>query len=442
MLLNQLNPTPNVKLGKITKMLGEEFGVSFKNSFLPKRKLLELKETANLAVVKLRNSNKKFQLEPEYAKFLGIRDAIDTMLLEGMYAESPKYMEMKGMISDSVRTLMDSGYTMDEACSECMNRYRMDNRFAYDDDTIKHIIIKAAKDYMDECGSGSLMSSVEHQPDTDLNERLLAELAKEIGIEMVDTSSYDAIEEKLGQFAEVSGKSRDAVVGFLNGLDEDAMVNGIQMFGRKIAQENYMAAAADAVVNKQKEFEYPKGSGKMHKAKMDKEVANKISDEDDKKSNKVKEAFDSMFDDILGEMIAEEVNVEEAEVVMAVRALADDIQDQVERLGRMMNEDLPAIADQVRGEMGADKALSFSDNINGLLSQHLEASKAIKAGFDQAVAELSGDAMPADGALGDTGELGGDMDSDLGLDEPQDDLEDNIPASAGPEEEPLGRAEI
>ena len=432
MLLNQLNPTPNVKLGKITKMLGEEFGVSFKKSFLPKRKLLELKETANLAVVKLRNSNKKFQLEPEYAKFLGIRDAIDTMLLEGMYAESPKYMEMKGMISDSVRTLMDSGYTMDEACGECMNRYRMDNRFAYDDDHIKHIIIKAAKDYMDECGGGSIMSSVENQADTELNERLLAELAKEIGIEMVDTSSYDAIEEKLAQFAEVSGKSRDAVVGFLNGLDEDAMVNGIQMFGRKIGEQNkFTGARKDAIAQGKDEFEV---DGEVYK------VTGDTSDE--KKQDKVKEAFDSMFDDILSEMIAEEVNVEEAEVVMAVRALADDIQDQVERLGRMMNEDLPAIADQVRGEMGADKALSFSDNINGLLSQHLEASKAIKAGFDQAVAELSGDAMPADGALGDTGELGGDMDSDLGLDEPQDDLEDNIPASAGPEEEPLGRAEI
>jgi len=443
MLLNQLNPTPNVKLGKITKMLGEEFGVSFKKSFLPKRKLLELKETANLAVVKLRNSNKKFQLEPEYAKFLGIRDAIDTMLLEGMYAESPKYMEMKGMISDSVRTLMDSGYTMDEACGECMNRYRMDNRFAYDDDHIKHIIIKAAKDYMDECGSGSIMSSVENQADTELNERLLAELAKEIGIEMVDTSSYDAIEEKLGLFAEVSGKSRDAVVGFLNGLDEDAMVNGIQMFGRKIAERKLNDS-----------IQY------MHKLKADgksieeiakelgmkpeevKDAMSKTESVKENKQDKVKEAFDSMFDDILSEMIAEEVNVEEAEVVMAVRALADDIQDQVERLGRMMNEDLPAIADQVRGEMGADKALSFSDNINGLLSQHLEASKAIKAGFDQAVAELSGDAMPADGALGDTGELGGDMDSDLGLNEPQDDLEDNIPASAGPKEEPLGRAEI
>jgi len=433
MLLNQLNPTPSSKLGKISKVLGEEFGVSFKKAFLPKRKLLELKETANLAVVKLRNSNKKFQLEPEYAKFLGIRDAIDVMLAEGMYAESPAYMEMKGMISDSVRQLMDSGYTMDEACSECMNRYRMDNRFAYDDDTAKTIVIKAAKDYMDECGSGAVMASAENV-NSDLSERLLAELAKEVGVEMVDTSSYDAIEEKLGQFAEVSGKSRDAVVGFLNGLEEDALTAGIQMFGRKIGEQNkFTGARKDAIAAGKDEFEV---DGEVYK------VTGDTSNE--KKQDKVKEAFDSMFDDILSEMINEEVNVEEAEVVMAVRALADDIQDQVERLGRMMNEDLPAIADQVRGEMGGDKAVSFSDNINGLLSQHLEATKAIKSGFDQAVAELSGEGFVAGGAMADTGDLGGDdLDTgDMGLGEPEGDLEDNIPASAGPEEEPLGRAEI
>ena len=429
MLLNQLNPTPSSKLGKISKVLGEEFGVSFKKAFLPKRKLLELKETANLAVVKLRNSNKKFQLEPEYAKFLGIRDAIDVMLAEGMYAESPAYMEMKGMISDSVRQLMDSGYTMDEACTECMNRYRMDNRFAYDDDTAKTIVIKAAKDYMDECGSGAVMASAE-SIDSDLNERLLSELAKEIGVEIVDTSSYDAIEEKLAQFAEVSGKSRDSVVGFLNGLEEDAITAGIQMFGRKIGEQNkFTGARKDAIDAGKDEFEV---DGETYKVTGD------------KKQDKVKEAFDSMFDDILSDMINEEVNVEEAEVVMAVRALEDDIQDQVERLGRMMNEDLPAIADQVRGEMGGDKAVSFSDNINGLLSQHLEATKAIKSGFDQAVAELSGEGFVAGGAMADTGDLGGDdLDTgDMGLGEPEGDLEDNIPASAGPEEEPLGRAEI
>ena len=40
-------------------------------------------------VVRLRNTNKKFNIDPEYAKYLGVRDVIDTMLEEGVYADSP-----------------------------------------------------------------------------------------------------------------------------------------------------------------------------------------------------------------------------------------------------------------------------------------------------------------------------------------------------------------
>jgi hypothetical protein len=69
-----------------------------------------------------------------------------------------------------------------------------------------------------------------------LTDSVLRGLSEEIGIAVEDLESYDAIEEKLNMFAEVSGKSRDSVVGFLNGLEEDALPQGIQMFGRKIAE--------------------------------------------------------------------------------------------------------------------------------------------------------------------------------------------------------------
>ena len=64
---------------------------------------------------------------------------------------------------------------------------------------------------------------------------------------------------------------------------------------------------------------------------------------------------------------------------MAVRALADDIQGHVEEIGRMANESIPAIADQMRGEMGAQAAATFADSVNGLLATYIEASKGAKA---------------------------------------------------------------
>jgi len=430
MFLKEFNQTPTKRISKLNTLLEKEFGVSVK-SFPSKEKLEQLIEASNNVLVKLRNSNKKFQLDPEYAKFLGIRDVAHTMLSEGQYADSPKYNKMKEMLESTVRELMDSGYTMEDACNECMMRFRMNPEFGHPDEEIKPIIMMAAKNFMDEC-SGMLSSSFVN--DTDLNDSLLRELALETGQELETLENFDAIEEKLNSFAKVSGKTRDAVVGFLNGLEEENLVAGIQMFGRKIGEQNkFTGARKDAIAQGKKEFEV---DGKKYKV---------TGDTSDEKKQAKESMFD--FDDIINEIINEEVDVEQAEVVMAVRALADDIQDQVERLGRMMNEDLPAIADQMRAEMGATQAQSFVDATNGLLAGHLDATKAVKAGLDQSVAGLTGGEMV--GGLGDTAmepAPAGDVETDLGL-EPGVDagLEepvDNIPAASGPEEEPMGRAEV
>lgn len=422
MFLKEFNQSNSKRISKVNKFLKEEFNMSISTSFPSKRKLEKVAESAKMALVKLKSSDKAFQINPDYAKFLGIKDIVETMLNEGMYAESPKYMEMKNMITASVRELMDAGYTDEEACKECMNRFRMDNRFAYDDEHVLPIVITAAKDYMDECSMSTYeaVNGDAVSPQTDLNEYLLRELAKECGVELEGLESYSAIEEKLNMFAEVTGKSRDAVVGFLNGLEEDAVANGIKMFGAKVAEANaFVKARKDAIAKGDKKFTV---GGKEF------EVTGDTSDEKE-------ETKESMFDDIIATMLNEEVDVEQAEVVMAVRALADDIQDHIEAIGRMMNENVPAIADQMRGEMGAQAAAAFSDSTSQLLNAYLESAKVAKAGMDTQVGQLTGEEMV--GGLGDT----------AGLNEPVADVEEpamdvNEPAAAGPEEAPLGRAEV
>lgn len=429
MFLKEFNQKGVKKIAKVNKMLKEEFGVSLKTAGFPKKaKLNSLLETANISINKIKSANTKFQQEPEYAKFLGIKDVIQTMINEGMYAESPAHGEMKEMINASVCNLMDSGYTMDEACGECMNQYRMDSRFAYDDEHVMPIILSAAKSYMEACGMKheSIEEEGEYIPETDLNDSLLRELAKECGVELTGTESLEAIEEKLESFAKVTEKSRDAVVGFLNGLEEDAVSNGIKMFGAKVAEQNkFTGARKDAIAKGEKKFT------------VDGEEYDVTGDTKDGKKNE-STMFDSLVDDMINEEVAD---VEQAEVIMAVRALADDIQDHVEEIGRMMNESLPAIADQMRGEMGAQAAATFADSVSGVLTSYIEASRSAKGGVDQAVMTLTGEESIAadDGmGLGDTGELG--AEAPVGIEEPAMDI--NEPAAAGPEEEPLGRAPL
>lgn len=483
MFLQDFRESPYRKITKINSVLKEQFGISVSKSFPKKAKLEKILESTEQAIIKLRGTNKMFHLDPDYAKFLGIKDIVETMISEGMYAESPAYHSMKEMIETTVRSLMDSGYTMDEACGECMNRYRMDSRFAYDDDFVLPIVITSAKNYMNECGMKyeEVEEMIDETPNTDLSEVLLRAMAKECGVELTDTSSYEAIEEKLNSFAQVSGKSRDAVVGFLNGLDESALLAGIQMFGRKIGEANaFVDARRKAIAAGEKTFtvggkefkvtgdtsdekeEVKESEGKerpyvcVHAKKGKHECTASSSYEAAKKAAAkwglkstagidahladVKHTpSESMFDDIINDMLNEEVDVEQAEVVMAVRSLADDVQDQIERIGRMVNEDVPAIADKMRGEMGAQAAQSFTDSVNQLLAAHLEATKSVKAGLDQAIGAVTGEEMV--GGLGDTGELGG---AELaGPDMPEEPAVDvNEPAAAGPEEEPLGRAAV
>jgi hypothetical protein len=424
MILKEFNKTPSARVRDINRMLKEQFGFTLSRTVPRKQQLERLNENAKQALVTLRSGGKKFQLDPEYVKFLCIRDLSQTMMEGGMYAESPAYMEMCEYVNETIRSLMDSGYTAEEACSETMNRYRRDERYAYDDDFVKPVVLKAAKDYMGEYSGGMdqrLAELEEDQFTSTLSAGLVRRIAEQCGIKLEGIHSLDEVEHKLEQYAQAAGKSRDAIVEFLEGLDDAQLTRGIQMFDAKVAESNkFMAARQDAIDAGKKEFEV---DGEKYPVKGDAD----LSESEDYIS----------FDD----MITEDVDVEQAEVVMAVRALASDIQDQVERLGRMMNEDLPAIADQVRTEMGMDQAQSFLDTTSQLINTHLEATRAAKEGMDRAVGMLSGEEI---GGLGDTDELGGldaDLD-DLGLGDAGDDVADNVDALAGQEDEPLGRAAV
>ena len=471
MQIKDFNLQGATKIAKINAVLKEEFGMSISAGFPKKQKLETIKEMSEMAIIKLKDTTKHFQLEPEYAKFLGVKDVIDTMLSEGYYAESPAYEGMKQELYASVVSLMDSGCTNEETVAQTMNEFRKNPNYCYDDNHIQPLVIKMVKEYMDENSAGtvggaalgaygaSALGGAIGGPvgaaiggtmgkiggavaggivGDKLTDSVLRGLAEEIGIAVEDLESYDAIQEKLDMFAEVSGKSRDSVVGFLNGLEEDALPQGIQMFGRKIAERKLNDS-----------IQY------MYKLQKDGKSVEEIAKELDMKPEEVKDAMSktaesveennmNMFDDIIADMLSEEVKVEEAEVVMAVRALADDIQDQIERIGRMVNEDIPAIADQMSSEMGAQQAAQFKDSMEGILSSHLETTKASKGSIDGIVGGLTGE-----GSIGSMGDLAepsvDDMPSDLAPEEPSiDDLavDDNVPAAAGPADEPLGRAPI
>jgi hypothetical protein len=413
----------------MNKLLKEQFGIKL-NSAPERKKLERVMETANRALIQIRGSQKKFHLDPEYIKFLGLRDAAETMINEGNYVKSPAYEAMANSLRTTIQELMDAGYSKNDACAETMNRARMNGAWAFAEDVMSPIVASAATQYVAEYEVANDPALVEYDAASNMSDVLIAEMARELNMRVEDTETLGAIAEKISMFAGVSGKTPESIVEFLNGLNEGDMANGIQMFGRKIAAENggFNLAAMDAKKAKKDSFEY---GGKTFPVKEAQEAARR--------------GDVGMFSDLIDSILNEEVDVEQAEVVMAVRSLADDVQSQIERISDMMNKDVPAIADQMRAEQGASQAQQFSDTMSNTLGTYLESAKACKTAIDSQVMSLSGEAPANDmTGLGDTGAMDAmdapaDTGDDLDLDAPAD---TNEPAASGPESEPLGRAEV
>jgi hypothetical protein len=152
------------------------------------------------------------------------------------------------------------------------------------------------------------------------------------------------------------------------------------------------------------------------------------------------------------EIIRENVNVDEAEVVMALRAQSNILADQIEKLGRMINEDLIKITEQISNEMGQDTAAAVQSAVTDALQQHLESARSAKEAMDEVVSSVAQGQAPGVASPDlDAEEPGGDMpDMDLDLDDEFGDEEMgdeegadiNEPAASGPTDEPMGRREI
>jgi len=143
-----------------------------------------------------------------------------------------------------------------------------------------------------------------------------------------------------------------------------------------------------------------------------------------------------------------ETEVSQAEVMMAAKGFAQELQEMVEKIGRLQNEDLPPVTDQMRETYGMESASAFQTQIYGALQSVMDSLYTAKGQVDDAVGNMAATGqvsastdmdMPIDGmddmgAVDDTAAMDADLDNidaDLAVD-------DEFGAEDG--EEPLGRA--
>ncbi|CAB4129168.1 hypothetical protein UFOVP112_266 [uncultured Caudovirales phage] len=137
-----------------------------------------------------------------------------------------------------------------------------------------------------------------------------------------------------------------------------------------------------------------------------------------------------------------------SEAVLAAKDIVDSVQDMLEKISKIQNEQVPALIDTIRDQIGSDQAEAFKTAISPTLTELYTALATARESSDTAVRVLSGEQVaPTDMSLGGGDEFGAepdlggapesDFDSDLGG-APEADGFDATDAAVGGEEE-LGR---
>ena len=116
-----------------------------------------------------------------------------------------------------------------------------------------------------------------------------------------------------------------------------------------------------------------------------------------------------------------------SEAILAAKDMVDSIQDMIEDVSRMQNEQMPALIDTIRDQIGSEQADMFNQQVGGVLGTILQQLTDAREQTDNAARGLAGEGSPDMGMGGaDMGGMpgaapamgpGSDLDSEIPGDE-------------------------
>jgi hypothetical protein len=120
-----------------------------------------------------------------------------------------------------------------------------------------------------------------------------------------------------------------------------------------------------------------------------------------------------------------ESEFDQAKAVMAARDMVDTIQDMVEKMSKMMNEDLPALSDVMRSEIGQQQADSFVQAASSAIQPLMDQARQARMSLDTAARAAAGDqSAVAPGPMMGAPDAGAAPAPDAGAMPPMDDMSD------------------
>ncbi len=114
-----------------------------------------------------------------------------------------------------------------------------------------------------------------------------------------------------------------------------------------------------------------------------------------------------------------ESEVQQAQVVIAAKAMVDDIQTMLEEVSTMQFKTLPPLVSEMQNQIGVDQAMQFNADVTKVLANLVQTVQAAKLEMDRALGVVTGEQSAAapgqEPGLGDEMGLG----DEPGLDDPE-----------------------
>jgi hypothetical protein len=477
MLLKDLTISDEKKLAKINKALKEAFGFTLASKIESgKLQTLYTKVADDLYNLKLNLGDAK---DKDYAKKLLVKEGLailvrkDKTLQEGLLngPGANAYERVIAWLTDYVNNACEVGDEYEEAIYEAMKHYRS-SKYRFNDAMVEQDLRNSTAHCAD--APAELVPEsvqVSEDPGHSILDIITPEELERLRGYVADTGPNQFYEDevlfdKLYTYYIENGEMPYGVAKARTGTPDEWILNQVQVeYGDEVsgleeggrnpdrhADREWMDQVSRETAASKKKVPGARGGENLSLASDDyQDDTNDYYSYMSKKTtrkNEMKEGYVKQLRRLL------EAEVEQAESLIAAKGFSQELQDMVEKLGRLVNEDLPAVVEQMRDAYGSDVATGFENSASQTLSSVMDSLKTSKQEIDNSVDSIATGQAPAatgdmespelNGAEGDLEVgLGGEEDLDLDLDADLD-LGDEEGLEMGDEldiEEPLGRAQ-
>lgn len=135
--------------------------------------------------------------------------------------------------------------------------------------------------------------------------------------------------------------------------------------------------------------------------------------------------------------LIQESEMGKSQAILAAKDMVDSIQDMLEDVSKMQNEQMPALIDTIRDQIGMEQADQFKNSVGVLLANMVDQLGSAREQADQAARALAGEQIAQPMGMSPGGEMPGQMPAGgANMMPPTDEFAATAPA-AGPNE--IGR---